>query len=228
MTRRSLAAGLALAVLGSWNVAAAQTAGASSGGEAEQPAVEAPGPRTPPYEKKVREGIEAFVRGDAQAARATCLEAVQMEVDRPEAYYYLGVALRTLGDLPGATQAFRNALQRAEAKGDHAMALRARVGLADVAERSVRPVQMDAGERPVVDTEGLDRVQTEWRNLRTAFEAREEEQWAQVAEARAQAAFQVVEQDQAYVEVRKRIAEREREKAEEERTSRRRGARRGR
>ncbi len=190
--------------------------GAGSGGEAAaQQGTATNAPRTPPYEKKVREGIEAFVRGDAQAAKAAFLEAVQMEIDRPEAYYYLGVAQRALGDLLGAAQAFRNALQRAEAKGDHATALRARVGLADVAERSVRPVQMTPGDRPVVDAEGLDRVQTEWRNLRTAFEARQEDEWAKVAEARAQAAFQVVEQDQAYVEVRKRIAEREREKEQQ-------------
>ncbi len=227
--RTSACLGLSLAAILAWSAPlSAQQGDASAGGSGGQDA-SVPAPLTPPYEAKVRAGVEAYVRGDRAAARAAFQEAIGMDASRAEAYYYQGVLLRAEGDLPGAAQHFREALQRAESAGAAMLALQARVGLADVAERSLRPPSPPAeAQGTVVDREGLDRVQTEWGNLRTAFQAREEAQWAMVAETRGQAAFQVLEQDQVYVEVRRRIAAREREKAEQEQGASRRGQRRGR
>jgi len=199
-----------------------EPASVASGGT--QGGGEAPRALTPPYEAKVREGVEAYVREDRAAAREAFRQAIQMDSSRPEAYYYQGVTQRAEGDLPGAAQSFRAALQRAESSDKAMLALQARVGLADVAERSLKPPASPQGaEGVLVDQEGLDRVQSEWSNLQSAFQAREEEQWAMVAQTRGQAAFQVLEQDQVYVEVRRRIAEREKEKAEQASSSSSRG-----
>ncbi|MFO0695842.1 MAG: tetratricopeptide repeat protein [Polyangiales bacterium] len=99
-------------------------------------APEAPAGRTAsPAAIAIQEGLEALRTGRSADALPAFVRARESEPSRPEAHYYLGVALRREGRLDDALVTFRTALSVATTANDAALRLRARIAVADTLER---------------------------------------------------------------------------------------------
>jgi tetratricopeptide (TPR) repeat protein len=208
---RAMKARLAMALL------AALTASSLA---AAQDAADAPG--TPPYFVKVQAGIRQVLGRDLDGAVGTFREAVQLDPRRPDAHYHLGVVRRMQGEHSEAIDSFETAARMA--KEDAAWRVRALVAIAWTLEQvaAVRPeVGADARpEAPRINEPQLARARDAWQRVRQlATEATGEPivgTAVSVAVERQRVIDEVIATEGRTVDVRKRIAAREQEKAEEE------------
>lgn len=152
------------------------------------------------YTRAVQRGHDGAKRADWQTASDGYGEAASIRPRSGEPVLFQAMLLRARGDLPGALGRFREAARLAEATGQAEDGARAKalLGIAMVLE-----------------------AQRQFADARTAFQAYVSfaeshgsvTTFPAVGRARVQAIDRVDELDQAYREVRERIAARERENA---------------
>lgn len=157
---------------------------------------EAATPGADEYTQRVQAGIALVVAGDPTGAMAAFRDAIGLDATRPQAPYYLAAANRVAGNLEEALTGFQRA--------------------AELAEQS--PRWRGRALQAVAAT--LERISGRIEDARTAWQAyvRFADSNAtvthpQLGRARIQALDVMNEQEQAYVAVRERIAQREREVA---------------
>ncbi len=171
-------------------------------------AAERPRPETPPYMVEVQNGLRLAAARDFDGATAALRQAVQLNPSAPEAYYYQGEVHRLRGSLPEALESFRTAQRMAEQANEPKWQARAMQGAAETLERQ----------------EGqLAQARDAWLAYARFADGHRDTVNPEVARARIQAIDVVIEQEQAYVAVRQRIAERERENAQNPPQGQRRG-----
>lgn len=158
------------------------------------------GPGADAYTQQVQTGIQALITGDTAGAMTAFRAAAQLDGGRPMAPYYLAAANRMTGNLDEALTGFRAAAQLAQAANEPRWRARALQGVASTLER------MD-GQLPAARDAWQEYVRFADSNTAVAH--------PQLGRARVQAITVMTEQENAYVTVRERIAEREREQAAE-------------
>ncbi len=196
--RRTLVV-LALALACAPALAAAQPrtaprAGAGAAAQRAQPGQPAQ-PRAPSaYQQAVQNGVRLVLARDFEGAITALRQAVQAEPSNPEAYYFIAEAQRMKGDLTEAVEAFRTALRMAEQANNNRFKARALQGVADSLEQ----------------IEGrTDDARTAWGAYGTFADGHRDVSFPDVGRARIAAMDAVAEQERAYVEVRRRIHDRE-------------------
>lgn len=179
----------------------------------QQPPPPAQRPAADEYTVRVQEGIQQLMSGDARNAVNTFREASQMGgTPRPEAAYYVAAAQRLAGDLEDALESFRQAATVAQSANAPRWQARCLHGVASTLER----------------LEGrIEEARTAWQEYTRFADSHSTVAETSVGRARVQAIDVMNEQEQVYVNVRQRIAEREEERRREEREGgqRRRGQR---
>ena len=153
-------------------------------------------PSADAYTREVQRGIEQLAGGDAAGATTTFREAQAREARRPEAPYYLATLLRMTGDLEGAVSGFSQAAALAQAASLPRWQARALHGVASTLERILGRVE---------------EARAAWQAYSTFADANPTVADSQLGRARVQAIDLMNEQEQAYVQVRQRIADREEE-----------------
>ena len=186
-----------LAMLGFATVAAAQA-----------PPSDGEPPAATPYITKVQNGIRLAVARDFDGALASLREAVQLNSAQPEAFYYMGEAQRMAGNLSEALEAFRTSARLASQMGNALFEGRALQGVAETLERTLDK-RSEAREA--------------WNGVFRHGEITGNNAMKEIARARSQALDRATEQDEVYVAVRERIAERERVNAQGSASGRRQG-----
>ncbi|MEM9192807.1 MAG: hypothetical protein AAGF12_26770 [Myxococcota bacterium] len=158
---------------------------------------EATAPRTPPYLVKVAEGVRAAVAGSHDGALAKFEEATREDPSRPEAYYHSGAVERIRRNLTEALQHFRDCIRTATGRDDviHARCLQA---IADTLE---------------MQEDGLEQAREAWQEYQRFADGHQMAADIEMGRARIQRIDMVLEQERVYVDVRQRIADRERENA---------------
>jgi tetratricopeptide (TPR) repeat protein len=194
---RVLSCSLVIAVLAA-PVASAQQRQAQPQAQPAQPAR----PGADEYTTRVRAGIDQLAGGDTNGALSTFREALAMNGARPEAQYYIGEASRVSGNLAQAVSAFQQAAALALSANEPRWQGRALHGVASTLERM----------------EGrIEDARTAWQEYVRFADSHTNVSDPGVGRARIQAIDMMNEQEQVYVQVRQRIAEREQERAREER-----------
>ncbi|MFW6049681.1 MAG: hypothetical protein ACODAU_00825 [Myxococcota bacterium] len=175
---------------------------------------------TPPYAVKAQNGIRLLLAKDLEAAAAAAREAIRLDPRRPQGHYVLGSVLRTKGDLQEALESFETAARMAGS--DAGWRARAEAGAALVLEAlATQQIRETEGEErppeaPRVNEPVLERVRRAWERVREAGEDGARSADPDTVTARLQAIDAVIETDEKAAGVRTKIAEREKEKAEEE------------
>lgn len=176
-------------MLFSWFVCATATAQADADGDTSRPGADA-------YTQRVQAGIALLVVGDNGGATRAFRDAIGMDGNRPMAPYYLAAASRLSGELDEALNGFRRAAELGQS--EPRWRGRALQGIADTLERM----------------EGrLEDARTAWQEYVRFADANSVVTFPQLGRARVSAIDLMLEQEHAYVQVRERIAERERENA---------------
>jgi len=165
---------------------------------AQAPAAERPSADA--YTQEVQRGIEQLAGGDTAGATSTFRQALAREARRPEAPFYLATVLRMTGDLDGAVRGFTQSAALAQAASLPRWQARALHGVASTLERI-------AGR--------IEEARAAWQAYSSFADANPTVSDAQLGRARVQAIDLMNEQEQAYVQVRRRIAEREEERRRE-------------
>ena len=160
------------------------------------PAVAQERPAASEYVQRVQQGIALLTAGDAGGSINVFRQAVQLDGNRPEAIYYLACANRLTGSLDEAVRGFERAADVAET--EPRWRARALQGISETLERMHGRVE-DARRAWQAYVQFAD------RNATVAH--------PQLGRARIQAIDMMAEQERVYVEVRARIAARERENA---------------
>jgi hypothetical protein len=168
----------------------------SSAAPASTPAASGASSLTPPYVAKVRQGMESLIAGDAMVAESALREAVALDDARPDAHYYLGVALRAEDQLDAALEEFRRAATLGAGTSQPMYEARGLEGAAMTLER------MDGR---------LSEVRSAWTQVLEVARAHPDLLRPEVAEARIQAVDQILELGEVYTQVRERQAAREEE-----------------
>ena len=188
-------------------------------GDADAEAEQGDEPETPPYMVKVQSGIRLIVQKDADGALAALREAVELDPSKSQAHYYIGTAQRQKGELQPAVESFRAAAQRAQAAGQPGRQARALFAVAETLERvaTAAEVEVVEGENTAgVNREGLEKAREAWQQGMGLAQGGQGLVNPEIVRARIQAVDRVLEQDRSYADVRKKIAQREKEKQEEE------------
>lgn len=150
------------------------------------------------YDVELQRALTQFGAGEIEDATRTLTEAVALDGTRPEAPYYLAASMRAAGNLEGALTAFERAAEIARSANAPRWEARALHGVASTLER------FDGR---------LEDARTAWQAYARFADANPRLASGELARARIQAIDIMNEQERAYVEVRQRIAEREREAA---------------
>ncbi|MGE0787219.1 MAG: hypothetical protein AB7S26_16225 [Sandaracinaceae bacterium] len=169
-------------------------------------------PQAPPasqpadeYTRLIAEGVRLMASGDSDGGIDQIHRAVSLDGARPEGPYYLAVANRVAGSLEDALSGFRRAAELAQRANEPRWQARSLQGVAMTLERM----------------EGrLEEARTAWQAYVTFADAHTTVSFPAIGRGRIQAIDVMTEQENAYVAVRERIAEREREQASERRRSR--------
>ncbi|NOY93639.1 MAG: hypothetical protein GXP55_20835 [Deltaproteobacteria bacterium] len=168
---------------------------------AETPAAEEhPTPTAPPYAQAVRHSIEKLVARDFDGAEVDAREALRLEPGRPEAHYYLAVALRAKGSGEEALAEYQATAQMGSAVSEPIWQVRGMQGAAEVLENL--PGRLgDAREA--------------WSQLLAFAQGNAGAIATELPRARITAIDRASEQERVYIEVRQRIAAREQELAQQ-------------
>lgn len=158
-------------------------------------------PSADEYTRRVRRGIEQLAGGDGAGAMTTFREAAALDGSRPEAAYYTGTAHRMGGNLEQALTSFQQAAALAQAASQPRWRARALHGVASTLERMEGRVE---------------EARTAWQEYSRFADANQAVADPQLGRARIAAIDLMNEQEQAYVRVRQRIAEREEERRREQ------------
>jgi hypothetical protein len=148
-----------------------------------------------PYEARIREAAVQIATGDRQTGMATLRTAVAESPSRPEAICYLAEAYRLGADFVAALDNFQACLRVARSANNPAYVARAMHGVASTFERM---------------PEHLADARTAWLEYARFADGAASVASAQIGRERVTAIDVVSEQETVYVEVRQRIAERER------------------
>lgn len=151
-----------------------------------------------PAQDALANGLRLLVAHDYDGATAAFQQASQADPANPQVLYYLGEASRMKGQFTEAVDNFRQAARLAGGSGDPRWQARSLQGVAESLERI-------EGRR--------DDAKSAWNEYLHFAEAHTDVANADFARARLQAIDVVAEQDNAYADVRERIAQRERENA---------------
>jgi len=165
--------------------AAAQEEAAAPDGEAAPTGADA-------YTTQVQAGIALLVAGDSQGAMAAFRQAMSSEPARPQAIFYLATANRMAGSFQEAITGFERAADNAE----------------DLPRWRARALQAVAETLERMEGQ-LEPARQAWQAYVRFADAHQAVAFPQIGRARIQAIDVVIEQERAYVEVRRRIAERE-------------------
>jgi tetratricopeptide (TPR) repeat protein len=196
MRALSLCLLLTLLSIGGASTALAQNAARRAGAEAPATAgSEAPVPGASPYVRKVANGIRLAASRDLDGATSALREAVQDQPSSAMAYYYLGEVQRLRGDMETALSTFERCTSFAGSQNDALYQARCMRGKADTLERM-------NGRR--------EDARTAWNDYVRFADAHRQVSSPETGRARMQAIDAQLEQARAYIEVRQRIAERER------------------
>lgn len=152
------------------------------------------------YTRRVRSGVEQLAHGDSAGAMETFRQAIALDGSRPEAPYYLATAQRMSGQLDDALSGFQAAAALAQAASLPRWRARALSAAAFTLERMQGRIE-DA--------------RTAWQAYSSFADANPTLADPQLGRARVQAIDMMNEQENAYVAVRQRIAEREDERRRE-------------
>jgi len=161
--------------------------------EAEPPPEAAPA-GADAYTQQVQEGIALLVAGDSQGAMAAFRRAASTDPARPQAPFYLASANRMAGNFQEAITGFERAADNAE----------------DLPRWRARALQAVAETLERMDGQ-LEPAREAWQAYVRFADSHQAVAFPQIGRARIQAIDVVIEQERAYVEVRRRIAEREAE-----------------
>jgi tetratricopeptide (TPR) repeat protein len=146
------------------------------------------------YQAKIGEAIRDVIASRQEQALAKLEDAVSLDPSRPHAYYFRAEIERMRGNFQAAHEGFRECIRTAQNRDD-AMHARCLQGIAETTERQ----------------EGaLEQARQSWSQYAQLAQDQPDAASAPLARARIQAIDGVVEQERVYVEVRRRIAERER------------------
>lgn len=175
---------LALAMIGS--TASAQVAAS----------VAAPPPPTgPTYEQRIREATEQIAHGDRAGATGRLRDAIGQAPSRPDAHCLLAEGMRASGDFTGALENYQTCLRFAREEDNVLMIARALHGVASTYERL---------------PERLADARTAWVEYSHFADGASRVAQASTGRDRVQAIDVMSEQERVYVDVRARIADRER------------------
>lgn len=146
------------------------------------------------YQAKIGEAIRQAMATRHDQALATLEDAVSLDPSKPHAYYFRGEIERLRGNLQAAHEAFQECVRTAQNRDD-AMHARCLQGIAETTERQ----------------EGaLEQARQSWGQYSQLAQEQPDAASSTLARARIQAIDTVTEQERVYVDVRRRIAERER------------------
>lgn len=176
---------LAAALLGLASTASAQVASS----------VHAPTPSTPTYEQRVRTALGMIATGDRATAMTGLREAIALQPTRPEAMCALAEGYRAGGDFTAALDNFQTCLRLAREVDDVLHIARALHGVASCFERM---------------PEHMNDARNAWMEYARFADGATRVASAATGRERVQAIDVVTEQERVYVDVRARIAERER------------------
>jgi hypothetical protein len=151
--------------------------------------------QAPTYEARIRQAAVQIATGDRQTGMATLRTAVAESPSRPEAICYLAEAYRLGGDFVAALDNFQACLRVARSANNTAYVARAMHGVASTFERM---------------PEHLTDARTAWLEYARFADGATSVASAQIGRERVTAIDVASEQEHVYVEVRQRIAERER------------------
>jgi uncharacterized protein HemY len=151
--------------------------------------------QTTTYEARIRSAAVQIATGDREAGLATLRTAVAESPSRPEAICYLAEAYRLGGDFVAALDNFEACLRVARSASNTAYVARAMHGVASTFERM---------------PEHLNDARNAWLEYARFADGATSVASAQIGRERVSAVDVVAEQERVYVEVRQRIAERER------------------
>lgn len=176
--------------------------------------------RTPDYAVKVQNGIRLILARDLEGALAALREALKLDPRKPQAHYFLGIALREKGEMDPALESLDTAARRAE--GDPDWQARAHAGKAMALEqkaagkRTAEEGEQMAPEAPRIHEQALKRARQAWEKVREAGNEGSALVNAQVVDERQRMIDRLIETDETAAKVRTKIAERAKKKAEEE------------
>jgi hypothetical protein len=162
---------------------------------AASPALAQTGSRTPPYAEKIQQGMRATMARDFGRAASLFREAIQIEASRPDGYYFLAEMQRIQANMSEALEAFRTCARMASQASSVLYEGRCLQGIADTLE------QMPNRH---------DEARGAWNDVARFADSHQALVTPQYARARISAIDVVAEQERTYVDVRQRIAERER------------------
>jgi hypothetical protein len=152
------------------------------------------------YLAAVGRGLAAIASGDRAAAATAFREAVQTNPSRPDAVCFLAEVQRAGGDSTGALDGFQACLRVARAASDARWTARAMHGVASTLE---------------LMPERAEEARTAWQEYVRFADANTAVASPQVGRSRITSIDQVAELERVTAEVRQRIADRERQRAEE-------------
>jgi tetratricopeptide (TPR) repeat protein len=152
------------------------------------------------YLSALGRGLAASRSGDRPGAMAAFGEAARVLPARPEAFCLLAETHRLVGDLEAAIESFRGCLRVAREAGDARWIGRALHGIASTLER-----------RP----ERIEEARSAWREYVLFADGAASVALPSLGRARITAIDQVIELERVSAEVRQRIVQRERERAEQ-------------
>lgn len=197
---------------------------AQAGGQAAQggasDTVPGAGPNTPPYAVKVQAGIRKVLAQDLDGAVATFRQAIEMDPNAPQAHYFMGAALRAKGQLKEAVESFQTAARMAQ--GDPAWQARglfvAAMTLEQLAAQRIELPQGDqlTPETPRINEPALERAREAWNRVKQVTQNGAPVVSTNLVDQHIQAIDKLEQTEKQTVDVRKRIAEREKKKAEDE------------
>jgi len=163
-----------------------------------QEAADAPAPGADEYTQRVQQGIALQVAGDSSGAQEAFRSAVGIDSARAPAVYYLAASNRMAGNLEDALAGFRQAAEKAAASDEPRWQARSLQGVASTLEQ--------------IDGRLADAYEA-WQAYVQFADAHQTVAHPQLGRARMQAYNVMYEQELAFVSVRERIAQRERENA---------------
>ncbi len=173
-------------------------ASAARAQEAQAPSEAASPPGADEYTRLISEGVSLMVSGDTDGGFDRFRRALSSDGARPQAPYYIAVLNRAGGNLEEAVSGFQRTAELAERANEPRWQARALQGAAFTLERM----------------EGrIEEARTAWQTYVRFADAHTTVSHPQLGRARIQAIDMVIEQERVYVDVRERIAERERENA---------------
>jgi hypothetical protein len=158
-----------------------------------------PPPAGPTYAQRMREATEQIAHGDRAGAVGHLRDAIGAEPSRPDAHCLLAEGLRAGGDATGALESYQTCLRLARAEDNVLMIARALHGVASTYERL---------------PEHLADARTAWMEYSHFADGATRVAQGSIGRDRVTAIDVMTEQERVYVDVRARIAERERIAAE--------------